>query len=660
MVKLPFVFRIFFFVIVPVWVLAWVCLRAINPQPHFAGTNHEIAYWEHRGNYYKATDAALREVNKNKSEFAAHAVFLRLYASLELRERTLITLHIQKTLGDLQAFYKNCLKSTNANTKNIGLYGSTLIDFYIEKSKRKNRLLARLDSLNNKKLPYVNELCFDVCKIDYSPDSCRMYLEREISINSRNQYAWTKLLYKLSYDSDTRPELEKYLDKAESLGVVIESEQKRWLAWNISPKRYVMSLYEPLFYTHSITEIIIAALIFLVWLAFIFTLNIFKDVKWFAPGLVLVLALLLHPFVMVAYDYVSYALISLEIFPPIHSLQSDILITGLIEETVKLLPVLLVLTIASRGIASPLTLLLMGGTSALVFAFEENILYFGHYYDVSISSRRAVLSVAMHLFTGSLTTYGIALVKYARKKWYWVPLCFIIAMCIHGLYNFLLTVGLGWVAVVLTVCCIFAWGSLVNNCLNNSTRFNENKNPELYNKSLWIIAGLSTIIVIEFVLTAYSYGLEAGEYTYSKSLLRNVWLILVIGISFKRMELEKGKWDFIDVAGIKSLSLFGPFTGRQMVCLNTATNKLFASGETFTLTVVKKVKSAGGENWYLVTTTSQKLPQALIRFKEEGANFYDFNVYVHVLLVEGAEPAPRFNVNKYPFIGFVKMSPVVN
>ncbi|HLP12298.1 MAG TPA: PrsW family glutamic-type intramembrane protease [Flavobacteriales bacterium] len=656
--KLPLVFRVFFYIIIPAWLLGWLCMRMVNPQPRFTGTTQEITYWQERGNFYKAADVALLDVYKHPTDFKRHAQFLTAYTLLELRERTLLNGTLQKTIGDVNAYYEKCKRSTSKIMRDVGIYGTTLLAFEIKHNTSKQQLLNDLGQMHNQQRPYVNELCYNICELTYAPDSNLMYLEREIAVNQKNEYAWTQLLLELSYQKDNRNELKSKLEQANAADIHIDAEKKRWLGLCISPMLYIRALYEPLFYTHSVIEILVALLVFLAWFIFLLAMNVFKDINLRVLAVVFFLALVLGPFTLMLYDGMYYLLLTMEIYIW-RSLQEDILVTGLIEEFMKLLPVVLVLLFAPRKAINPFTLLLMGAISALVFAFEENILYFGHYYDVTITSRRAVLAVAMHVFTGSLTAYGFVLVKFNGKKWYWVPLCFVLAMCIHGTYNFLLSQHLWWLATLLTICGMFALGSFISNCLNQSERFDESKKSALKTKSIWIICSLSLIILIEFIITAFTYGLAEGEKTLGQSLAYNVWIILVVGLSFTRIELEKDKWEFIDFYGFHNLSLFGPSGGKKIVGVFNSANAVFSSGQTLEATVIKKIKSAGGDNWYLVTTTSEKMPHALIKFKEEGENFYDFNVYVHVRAVAGEEPVARFELKHYPFIGFMMISPVL-
>lgn len=114
----------------------------------------------------------------------------------------------------------------------------------------------------------------------------------------------------------------------------------------------------------------------------------------------------------------------------------SVLAIGLVEESVKLLPYLVVLFL-SRQADEPFDHLLYGCMSALGFAFMENTLYLDETQLASFGGRAFTASVS-HMFDTSIICYGIAmdLHKRGRLRLWRIPVLLLLASLAHGFYDY--------------------------------------------------------------------------------------------------------------------------------------------------------------------------------------------------------------------------------
>ncbi len=108
---------------------------------------------------------------------------------------------------------------------------------------------------------------------------------------------------------------------------------------------------------------------------------------------------------------------------------------GLVEETVKLLPYLVLLRF-TRQVNEPFDHVLYGSISALGFAFMENVQYLER-SGLHAFGGRAFTSSVSHMFDTSIICYGVAMALHrGRPVWPRVPLLLLVAALAHGFYDF--------------------------------------------------------------------------------------------------------------------------------------------------------------------------------------------------------------------------------
>ncbi len=106
------------------------------------------------------------------------------------------------------------------------------------------------------------------------------------------------------------------------------------------------------------------------------------------------------------------------------------------EETFKLLVILLYCA-RSPAFDEPMDGLVYGAAAALGFATVENILYVLE-GGLGTAITRAVLSVPSHAFWGAILGYSVGQVRFKQRKAGFVVSGLLIAILLHGLFNFFL------------------------------------------------------------------------------------------------------------------------------------------------------------------------------------------------------------------------------
>jgi RsiW-degrading membrane proteinase PrsW (M82 family) len=174
---------------------------------------------------------------------------------------------------------------------------------------------------------------------------------------------------------------------------------------------------------------------------------------------------------------------------------------GLVEETVKLLPLLFIL-LFTRQADEPFDLILYGSISALGFAFVENTLYLQSTALYAVGGRVLFASVA-HMFFTSIIAYSIAMARHRGAPV--VPagvLGLVLAALAHGYYDFwLMGVGRPYVlTLIFFLGSIHLWRAMKNNLVNLSPHYQEHMRPQPVMFRYRIINALLAIFLFTYVV----------------------------------------------------------------------------------------------------------------------------------------------------------------
>jgi hypothetical protein len=219
----------------------------------------------------------------------------------------------------------------------------------------------------------------------------------------------------------------------------------------------------------------------------------------------------------------------------------SVIAIGLVEETVKLAPLLLLLHF-TRQADEPFDLLLYGSIAALGFAFVENILYLASTDLVAVGGRALYASVA-HMFFTSIIAYALALARHHKRSLFLHGLLgLLLASLAHGFYNFwLLSPGRpGLITLLFFLLSIHLWVVLKNNLINLSPHYRSTMRPATVMFRYRIINGMLFIFALTVVLRWGMAGREAALDLLREQGLTMASTLLFLAISFSSYRFVPG------------------------------------------------------------------------------------------------------------------------
>ena len=223
----------------------------------------------------------------------------------------------------------------------------------------------------------------------------------------------------------------------------------------------------------------------------------------------------------------------------------SVFIIGGLEETAKIIPVLLILKF-TNAIDEPYDYILYPSVSALGFAFLENIYYISESGLYNIGGR-ALYATVSHMVNSSIIGYGLLLMKYRYRninKFVGFMFFFGLAMFSHGFYDFWLINGYASRFSILTVLfflgTIHLWFIFKNNAINISNYFDETK--KLNNDSLltYLLISIVSLLLLGYILICLFYGVDAGNNYLIFAWVGYGYLVLYLGFSFSRYNIVRG------------------------------------------------------------------------------------------------------------------------
>lgn len=224
-------------------------------------------------------------------------------------------------------------------------------------------------------------------------------------------------------------------------------------------------------------------------------------------------------------------------------LQFHIIAVALFEETVKILPFLIMFSFR-RIVNEPFDFIKYASVGAMGFAAVENVLYFSK-YSLEIVESRAFYTTIMHMFTSSVIAYQMMYVKYRLNKSAWLGFIpgYLSAVIIHGLYNALIghheTYFLG---IGLSVGILVLWGRIMNNALNASPFFDETVLRKTFFAGIYLLLGWGAI----FIYSAFGLLILDGKNKAIQFVQEGIVFGLISGIglfvALAFPNLKKGEW----------------------------------------------------------------------------------------------------------------------
>jgi RsiW-degrading membrane proteinase PrsW (M82 family) len=292
-----------------------------------------------------------------------------------------------------------------------------------------------------------------------------------------------------------------------------------------------------------------AFLITMIWGFYIIKLNIFKENNYYISLLMLLLGASWCLFVFILSDYNKIILGNTLNGEFWNDLAYSILGIGLIEEFVKILPLLLIVILFPDLIKEPYEYILYACLSALGFAFTENLIYFDESAGHGIIHARSLTSVVGHAIDSSIVAYGFVLSKFRYKKfpiYISFPLFLLLASIVHGLYDFSLMQEWKWFFIFIFLFSIMILTVIQNNSMNNSPAFDYNVKFNSEDLRFFLVVSLTLILAFEYVTAAYKFNTTYANVSLFYNGVRGSIFIGFFLSRFSRIELVKNSWQSIN------------------------------------------------------------------------------------------------------------------
>ncbi|MFL5753069.1 MAG: PrsW family intramembrane metalloprotease [Bacteroidia bacterium] len=433
--------------------------------------------------------------------------------------------------------YKKLIYDTIPKNRDLGFFGMAIM--HLVHYHEPDQALSFLDSLESKQKAYVNF----IYSLASSNDSLKeYYLNKEIELNPFPEDAVKKL--SLMYFNQRRlNEIDRMIQNTK-LERFVPNGMKMYITFkSFRLLDYLYYRCVQVFKGTSVFTTICCVFILLLWFYFLYTLDVFEieKRKWIiftviAGGLAGLLCTYL------------YSLVDLYLVDSGNeqSLFYNIFVIGGIEEGVKILPLLLLIT-CTKEVNEPMDYIFFAALSALGLSIQEDFMYFNSGSASHIYSRAIYTSIT-HICESSMIGYSLVLAKYYYKK---KPILFfvggfLVACVTHGLYDFFILNDTyhNWVIPFL-ILLFEAWlfAHMVNNCLNNSPFYNRNRKLKIPQLAAIVPGGLLILMTIVFLSLSVQVNEEYATEVYFSALAFYTYPLYFFSISINRIDLFPSDWE---------------------------------------------------------------------------------------------------------------------
>ncbi len=293
-----------------------------------------------------------------------------------------------------------------------------------------------------------------------------------------------------------------------------------------------------------LVSVALALITSLIWMDHILKLDIYEKEKFHHIVLTFLLGTAFTFLTFPLYKFVRSIGFSLN-GNPLNDFIYCVFGIGLIEETVKIIPVLFILW-RKKIINEPYDFILYASISALGFAFAENALYLKN-RGIEIILARTFYSTVAHMTFTSTIAYGMVLYKYFKPRIYYpifVLFFFLIAITSHGFYNFWLLNpvvskfnGLTTLFFLITV---HIWFTMKNNLINISNLYSEDIKVNNEEIKFQLVRNLLGVVGFLYAYVAITEDLQYANLVLQNAVIVYGYIILYLVINLSKFNLSKG------------------------------------------------------------------------------------------------------------------------
>jgi RsiW-degrading membrane proteinase PrsW (M82 family) len=440
----------------------------------------------------------------------------------------------------LYQFLLQKIDSGDSTLRDLGLYGLGL--YFLEQNLYQNAQES-FSFVNNRNLKYLNNSIGFCLLQEGKLDLSEPYFLKEIENNGNKEGAYKNLIDANLAQHDLS-QLDQLIKKG-GKSFFTYSQLTEYYRLSGKVVLYLLLLIINPFLNLGFFHFLGALFITLIWIFYLRKLDVFEPEKWKFLILIFGISALLTPFTLIVYDFVNNQLhfnLNGSFF---NDLIYCILGIGLIEESIKLIPLLILLKF-TKQINEPIDYIIYASISALGFAFIENMSYFGG-YGLELIHGRGLISVVIHMICSSMIGYGISIGFDHQKKFYIrLILSLLIASAAHGIFDFWLISKTFSVLFFLSFFVFIAAVSVWNTIINNAINFSIPENSDLSRLNLkriqnYLMLGLSGLLLVEFVLISIQFGPTIGRSQLVDSIFQGSYLIIFLSSSMSSFKFRRNK-----------------------------------------------------------------------------------------------------------------------
>jgi RsiW-degrading membrane proteinase PrsW (M82 family) len=495
----------------------------------FVAGNYELSERQ----YKTLLDSNILDIGNHRGYISAH-FSQPLYKSK----------HSHRDDGEITAYYDRLTSSGNPRLHDIGLYGMGLIASNLDADKRALDYFGRV---NDQTLPYLNNSYgYVLAQLGRDAEAEEKY-RREIRL-SGNLSAAVHNLTELFSKQARFGAIDSLMSNDTTGPFVTEHYRRQVFLSRHQFLNYAGNVIRGIAHENTPEGLAGAIAILLIWFIYFILIDIFERERLQFLIATLLLSCCSSLLCTCLYDAYSFYLHFSLNGHIVHDMLYCIFGIGLIEETVKIIPVLLIYKF-TRQINESIDVLIYACISALGFAFMENLLYFQTPGLHSIAGR-ALSAVMMHMGLSSIAVYGFMISRHEnsdkKKTVGYLTLSFAIACAVHGLYDFFI-IGHGVIEFVrilsffILIILVQIFGRMLNNGLNISIFFKRSEIARLDILSRYLTYSLSYIILLQYIVMSFKFTVENANMSLLKTAYSSWFLIFLIVASLSNFTIKKDK-----------------------------------------------------------------------------------------------------------------------
>ncbi len=588
-----------FLITVGIFLLVILIINLIIKDPSFKNLVEQASYELKSNQPELAEKTYLKLIYSDTSNIDFHYNYLHTHFEIPKKKRIDKNETIYRNDNSIISYYTGLSQSQKKETADIGNYGMGLINVSLKNYKPALEFYFKVE---NKNLKYLNNSIGFIYRNSDSIDLSERYFRKEIQNHGNLSGAYSNLI-EILYSKEDYNQLYNLLKDKEASKHFSYRIERAVYFHRLDVINYLRTVFKLLLDWANVWGSIAAFFIMMIWIVYLRKLDIFEAEKWHYIVFTVVLGMLFS----FATDFFSDFNHIIFHFNLSGGIINDFLYCvfgiGCIEEFVKIIPLLILLRF-TKIINEPYDYILYASVSALGFAFVENLLYFDE-SSLHIIHGRALVAVVSHMFDSSIIAYGLILNHYKRKNNRYLNflLFFFLAALAHGFYDFWLineTVNdFSMITFIFFIISLLVWIRFINNALNYSSFFDEQKTIDASKLQDYLIYSLSSVLMFEYIAMAFNYGQRVANNSLWTSVYSGTYLIAILSSSLSKLKLKQNNWEPINIRTFESND-YDNIIGETLVIspfsYNSQSEYLPNEGKIVKRIIVSKEEP----DWYLV------------------------------------------------------------